>query len=191
MATPLKFYHYKKSLLSTESFCADHVKLDGYISGAMPKHESDNISRHYVGQNDEGITVSVFCLCASELRTDDPDDAGNRDDSLPQNMDWPTIRIGRFVVHKNYRGNGSGKQTLTKAIELFIDVSKTIGVVGLTVDAKDEMVETKNGLKPVFEFYEKFGFKKLSQTPKNGAYPMILHLNTIRKIYPSLFENPV
>lgn len=188
MATLLKFFHYSKHLISGQNFCANHSAFDRYVSGPMQQHESDNVTRNYVGLDERGLPVSLFCLSASRVRRDEHE---KLDKIFPSQMDLPTIKIGRLVVHKDHRDSGYGKQTLTKAIALFIESSKLIGTIGLTVDAKDEVIVVGGKKKHVYEFYEKYGFKRLTQEPENNVFPMILYISTVRKMFPALFETPV
>lgn len=188
MSIILKFFHYSKHLINSGNFCADHSRLDKYVDSQMAQYETDNITRNYVGMDNEGNTISLFCLNASRIRRDEHQKI---DDQFPSKMDLPTIKIGRMVVNKDFRHKGYGKQTLTKAIHLFIETSKKIGAIGLTVDAKDEQVVIDGQKCNVYEFYERYGFKRLTETAEDNAFPMILYTKTVRKMFPNFFETPV
>lgn len=188
MSTALKFFHYTSELIDRKVFCADQKDLDRYIQGQIGQWESNNTARNYVALNENGEAVSLFSLSANRLRSED---IPNPDANYPSELDLPTIKIGRLVVDKKYRGVDIGKQTLTKAIFLFIESSKLIGSIGLTVDAKDEIMKVRGVQKHIYEFYEKYGFIRLTDSPENGMYPMILYTSTVRKKYPSFFQAPV
>jgi len=188
VATPLKFFHYSKYLIDPNAFCANHKKLDHYIEAQMGQFEENSLTRNYVGLTFDGICVSMFCLSASRIRRDEHETIENK---FPSHMDLPTVKLGRFVVHRDHRNKDYGFQTLAKAIELYIETTKIVGTIGLTVDAKDEMIISKGQKKPVYSFYEKYGFDRLTQSSVDKVYPMILYTRTVRKKYPSLFEDAV
>lgn len=127
----------------------------------------------------------MFSLNSAQL------DEVSSNENYPKEVDLPTIKIGRFVVDKRLQGKGFGKLTLQKIISLYIEASKLIGTIGLTVDAKDEQIFIENTPRNVFEFYQKYGFKLLKDQPERGHYPMILYTETIKRQFPSLFETPV
>lgn len=180
MKSKLKFYHYKKGLVNRSQFIAGNKDLNKYIQDLMPIDESRNLSRNYVGLDEDGHFVSLLCLFSHVITAGE---ALNSDKQLSPGMDKPTIKIGRLVVDERYRSKGYGKQTIEKAIRIFVEVSKQIGVIGLTVDAK----------KGVEDYYKKkcgFGFVEYG-SPKKDSIPLILFTETLKKTRPSLFENPV
>lgn len=178
MPGTLNFFHYKNNLVDKDGFQAGHDDLDKYIKGLMSQNEDRNLSRHYVAIDNKGRFVSLLCVSASILKADDLIEP---DDRYPQKSELPTIKIGRLVVDKRFRGQKIGEQTLLKAVGIFIEISKKVGVIGLTVDAKKEAVG----------FYQKYGFKNLNSKRNENYFPMILYTNVLKKNRPSLFENPV
>lgn len=144
----------------------------------MSQNEDKNLSRIYVGIDNNSNFVSLLCLSSSIVKTDD---LINPEEYYPSKIELPTIKIGRLVVDKRFRGKRYGEQTLQKAISIFIEISKKIGVIGLTVDSK----------KKAAEFYKKYGFKELNCQAGKEYVPMILYTNILKKSRPSLFEIPV
>ena len=144
----------------------------------MSQYEEKNLSRNYVAIDNKGKFVSLMCLAASLLKVDDLIQPG---ESYPKNIDLPTIKIGRLVVDKQYLKKKIGEKTLLKAISIFVEISKRIGVIGLTVDAKKESAG----------FYQKYGFKDLNSKKDKDFVPMILYTHILRTRRPSLFEEPV
>lgn len=178
MTNEIDFFHYKNKLVDRNSFQADNADLLKYIREGMSQFEEKNMSRNYVGIDDKGHFVSLLCLTASVITQED---IAKADENFPKNMELPTIKIGRLVVDDRYRGQRIGERTLLKAVDIFVDISKKVGVIGLTVDSKEEAVT----------FYEKYGFISLNSKKNSDYHPMILYTNLLKKTRPSLFEDPV
>jgi predicted GNAT family N-acyltransferase len=174
----VKFYSYKKGLVSKAHFEAGSLDLDKYISSQLSQNEDRHLARNYIGMLDDDTWVSLLCLSASILKSNELLSAP---DKFPSNMELPTIKIGRLVVNKDYQRRGYGEATLLKAVSIFIDISKMAGVIGLTVDAKTNAVS----------FYKKYGFIELKQLATKPQTPMILYTTTLKAQRPRLFEAPV
>lgn len=144
----------------------------------MSNNEKRDTARHYFGLDSNDNLVSMFCLFASLVERDNLADAKGK---LPKIRQYPTVKIGRLVVHEDHRKNTYGTQTIAKAIEIFIDISKKIGAIGITVDAK----------KGVDGFYKRFGFEELKPGESEETIPLILYAYVIRNRNPSSFEDPV
>lgn len=178
MTKTLNFFHFKKELVNRKDFNADNIDLDKYIKDQMSQNEERNLSRNYVGLDDDGRFVSMLCLSTSIIKADDVVEA---EASYPPKNELPTIKIGRLVVDKRYRKQRYGEQTLQKAIGIFVEISKKVGSIGLTVDSKKDSTE----------FYKKYGFKELKSGKGHDYIPLILYTHILKKNRPSLFENPV
>lgn len=178
MSLDINFFHYTNGLVDRDAFRANHDSLQRYIQKLMAQHEDRNLCRNYVGINSSGNFVTLFCLSSSLLTTHD---LVQPEESYPDGIELPTIKIGRLVVDAQYRNQGIGELTLKKAISIFVEISKKIGVIGLTVDAKKESKD----------WYPKYGFKRLNNTVNSDYFPLILYTNTLKKQRPSLFADPI
>ncbi len=170
----LDFFHFNKDCHNRENFDAGDIELNQYIREIMSQNEERNLSRHYVGINKNNF-VSIVCLSSSVIKSND---AVKRTKNFPEKIELPTIKIGRLVVDKRYRNKSYGEQTLQKAISIFVEISKKIGVIGLTVDAK----------KKAISFYKKYGFKKLNPVRSKEYTPLILYTHLLKKNSPNLFD---
>jgi ribosomal protein S18 acetylase RimI-like enzyme len=83
----------------------------------------------------------------------------------------PVALIGRLAVHVKAQGRGVGGRLLRDALRRVLDASRSIGCLGVIVDAKDESAQG---------FYEKFGFVVLKGST---GWPrrMFLSLATLKK----------
>ncbi|MCA9371273.1 GNAT family N-acetyltransferase [Candidatus Woesebacteria bacterium] len=174
----LNFFHYKKDIVRHNDFQAGVNALDLYVKKNMSQNEERNLSRHYIGIDGNETFISLLCLSTSVLRLKDLNEPA---DSYPSFNELPTIKIGRLVVDRRFRKKDYGVTTLKKAISIFIEISKKIGAIGLTVDAKNDATT----------FYEKYGFTYLNKRDEKKFSPMILYTKTLRKNHPSLFEDSV
>ena len=77
---------------------------------------------------------------------------------LPQRV--PLVLIGRLANSLATRGQGVGALLLVDALRRIVEVSNTVGVTLILVDAKDEAAAS---------FYRHFGFVSLPDTPHRLA----------------------
>ena len=75
---------------------------------------------------------------------------------IPPTYDIPTIKIGRLAVDKNYHHQGLGSLLLQDACLRIIELTALSGIKGVEVGAKTAAIS---------QFYQKFGFVPLRDTP--------------------------
>lgn len=105
----------------------------------------------------ESTVLGYFSLSSAQVRNAELPPAGSK---LPRNV--PVVRLGRLAVHARLKGRGFGTLLLMEAITRALQVSETIGVTGLFVDAKEDAVA----------FYERFGFERAESDPLKLWLPM-------------------
>lgn len=94
---------------------------------------------------------------------------------IPENYPLPVLRLGRLAVDSHYQGMGIGKQLLGHVLRVAVQQKKTVGCVGVVVDAKEEAIA----------FYQKFGFKVLEDVIEGvlrgspPPHPMYLPVQSI------------
>lgn len=93
-------------------------------------------------------SLSTFSL----LLADDPVQFKKQSPHMP----IPCMLIGRFAVDVNYQGKGLGTDLLIDALKKIKQVSKTVGIAFVVVDAKDDKAKA---------FYERFGFVEIQSKP--------------------------
>ncbi len=71
--------------------------------------------------------------------------------------------LGRLAVDKNFQQQGYGDALIFHAFKTTMEAAEKIGISGMVVDAKDENAAN---------FYEKFGFKRLSASPNRLVLPL-------------------
>ena len=122
--------------------------LDQYLRRFARQHAEANISRTYVAV--EGATVRGFySLSMSGIRRDNlPEKYRHRFPNFP----LPVARLARLSVDLNHQGQGLGELLLSDALQRCLQISASIGMLGVIVDAKDEAARG---------WYERYEFERL------------------------------
>ena len=80
---------------------------------------------------------------------------------------FPVLLVGKLYTHPEYRGMGVGKELLSVAVGIALEIDQKIGCAGLLVDA--------NNNPDTIRFYKKYGFEDLVDGEKGPATtPMFL-----------------
>lgn len=120
--------------------------LDRYLRERARQDERRSVARVYVLASGARIG-GFYTLSAAELSLADLDHLVDR---LPRYPSVPCIRIGRLAVALEMRGRGIGSMLVADAVAR--TRNSGVGVVGMTVDAKDDEAT---------KFYERLGFVAL------------------------------
>lgn len=104
------------------------------------------IEQNCVYQDIDGIDKQCFHLFATD---DDSQKLIAYARLVPANIKFDAPSIGRVITDKNYRGQGSGKALMQKAIEASIEIFKSDSI---KISAQTYL----------FNFYSSFGFKPIS-----------------------------
>lgn len=147
--------------------------LNDWLRTNARQHQDRGISRTFLaipkegaladwqGAGIEGInddTMLGFFTLSSAQVFNEGLPAGTR---LPRTV--PVVRLGRLAVHRRLQRRGLGRMLLMEAIVRAAQVSETIGVTGLFVDAKDESSAA---------FYRKYGFESTEHDPLKLWLPL-------------------
>lgn len=132
--------------------------LDTYLKRFARQHADANISRTYVAVS--GATVSGFySLAMSGIRRENlPEKYSSRYPNFP----LPVARLARLAVALNVQGQGLGELLLADALQRCLQISESIGMLGVIVDAKDERARG---------WYERYEFERLPDSPLTLGLP--------------------
>ncbi len=150
------------------SFDCGISELNQYLRRIARQHLEKGISRTFVLVDDSkpNEILGFFTLAACEVRSE----------TLPEEFakkyprDVPVAKLARIAVAKRLQRHGLGSHMVMNAMEKVVAVSENLGLVGFFVDAKD---------KNVSEYYKRFGFIPLPDTPLK----LFLPLKTIYKAF--------
>lgn len=118
--------------------------LNGWLRKRALVNHLTGASRSYVAT--EGTRVAGFyCLSAGAI--EHAAATGNIRRNMPEPI--PVIVMGRLAADRAFQGHGLGPALLLHALETAREVSKSVGIRALLVNAKDEKAAA---------FYKRFGF---------------------------------
>ena len=141
--------------------------LNQYLQRTARQHDQKGISRTFVLVDTERpqIVIGFFTLALCEISTR----------IIPSKWakKYPTIvagvKLARLAVDKSYQRQGIGKILMIEAMKKALIIADNAGVIGLFVDAKDEVAKS---------YYNRYGFVELKDHPLK----MFLPLATVREI---------
>ena len=141
--------------------------LNQYLKTIARQHTEKGISRTFVLTDSEKpkIIVGFLTLSVCEVYVS----------KLPPNLakkyplQVPGVKLARLAVDKESQRQGIGEILVFETIKRTYIISENVGIIGLFVDAKDELAKT---------YYQQYGFTSLADNPLE----MFLPLQTIRKI---------
>jgi GNAT superfamily N-acetyltransferase len=116
------------------------------------RYSGQNQFRHHIGSTyvaleDDALVGFVTVNAASITIQDLP---ASRTRRLPR-YPLPVLRLARLAVDERARGRGIGLTLLRWVMDLALEMSTSVGCVGVVVDAKP----------PAVPFYESLGFRTL------------------------------
>jgi len=126
--------------------------LNEYLQHIANQDQKRGLTRVYVLAEQQTI-IGYYSICAHSVPTDQLLEKKR----LGTYQEAPFLLLGRLAVDTRYQGNGYGDALIFHAFSITKETADKIGALGMVVDAKDEKAAN---------FYEKFGFKRLS-TSKN------------------------
>jgi GNAT superfamily N-acetyltransferase len=141
-----------RALASTDdrkAFRCGNDDLDRFFH----RFAGQNQFRHYVGVSyvavaDDGRLLGYATVSAASIEIDRlPATARKKLPLYP----LPVVRLARLAVDENAQGLGVGKALLRYVFRLAVETSRTLGCVGIVVDAKPTAVT----------YYAGFGFMPL------------------------------
>ena len=126
--------------------------LDVYLKRFARQHAEANISRTYVAVSGS-MVQGFYSLAMSGIRRENlPEKYSSRFPNFP----LPVARLARLAVALNLQRQGLGELLLADALQRCLQISESIGKLGVIVDAKDEKARS---------WYERYEFERLPDAP--------------------------
>lgn len=126
--------------------------LDEYLRRFARQHADAKVSRTYVAAYGSAIH-GFYSLSMSAIRRENlPAKQSGRFPNFP----LPVARLARLAVDLRQQRTGVGELLLADALQRCLRLSEEIGMVGVVVDAKDELAR---------RWYERYEFERLPDLP--------------------------
>ncbi len=136
---------------------ADSLALDLWFRKAASQDQKRDLARVFVAiDRDAGdaivgfYSLSTFSIALGDI----PEDLARK---LPRYDAIPAALIGRLARATSVRGQGIGELLVADAVRRILDVSESVAVYAIVVDAKNEWAS---------KFYRSFGFIPFPDSPK-------------------------
>lgn len=151
--------------LQKAPFDCGYPVLNDYYKHYALKNDALLVGKTFVAVDESHIVTGYMTLSNAQIESS----------TLPESMKAalprypvPAFRIAKLAVDVKYQGMGVGSWLLRNALQRALDISASVGIFAVLVDAIDD---TAKG------FYLKYGFIPL----QDHALTLFLPLATIRK----------
>lgn len=149
---------YEVTKKDLESFSCGNIELDKFLKKYAFDNDFSGYGKTFLLEDDNKI-VGFFTLCSASIRFQEfPIQKSTNIPKYP----IPCIKIARLGVDKKKQHNGYGKELLKQAFLKILNVSTTIGIKLIVVDAKESSAS----------FYEKYGFLRLQEDKLTYYLPL-------------------
>ena len=146
--------------LTKAKFDCGYPELNQYLSRYALKNDRLSIGKTFVALTDMQEVAGYLTVRSAQIAANSlPEDITA---ALPR-YPVPAFRIGKLAVDLRFQGSGVGRWTLTQALRKALEVSQTVGVFAVLVDAIDEKAKG---------FYLKYGFIPFEAHPLTLFLPL-------------------
>ena len=142
------------------SFDCGYPELNLYLRHYAYKNDLLSIGKTFVAETETQEIVGYLTLSTAQIVVDSlPDELR---EGLPR-YPVPAFRIGKLAVDLRFQGCGVGSWILTQAFQKALDVSQSVGLFAVVVDAIDDKAKS---------FYVKYGFTPFEGHPLTLFFPL-------------------
>jgi GNAT superfamily N-acetyltransferase len=144
--------------LTKAVFDCGYPELNQYFRQYAYKNDQLSIGKTFVAITEADQVAGYMTISTAQITAESlPEDLRAK---LPR-YPVPAFRIGKLAVDLRFQGCGSGRWLLTQALKKAVEVSASVGLYAVLVDAIDEKAKS---------FYTKYGFISFE------GYPLTLFL---------------
>jgi GNAT superfamily N-acetyltransferase len=142
-------------------FSCGKPPLDDFLRTLVSQYEKRHLGRTYVACHPGTSRVAgYYTLASGSIAFQNlPTEAARK---LPRHS-VPSVILARLAVDRTAQGQGLGETLLIDAFRRTLDLSGTLGIHAVEVDAIDEQARA---------FYEKYGFVPLTGQPMRLYLPV-------------------
>jgi len=148
-----------KSLTKARFDCGN-LELNQYFRLYAHKNDQLSIGKTFVAITETDHVAGYMTISTAQIAAESlPDELRGK---LPR-YPVPAFRIGRLAVDLRFQGAGSGRWLLSQALNKAVEVSSSVGLFAVLVDAIDEKAKS---------FYVKYGFIPFESRPLTLFLPL-------------------
>lgn len=141
-------------LESRTTFDCGAPSLNEYLTKKMRSHHDKNIAKSYIYTENDKI-LGYYTLTPTVVDLSEFVQPPVKKLKLPSHP-LPAMLLGRLAIDSSCQGRGMGELLLSEAIVKSAVAMKSVGGVGLMVDALDQSASN---------FYQKYGFTPSPTNP--------------------------
>lgn len=152
---------FDRSVHERGAFSCGKPPLDDFLHTLVSQYEKRKLGRTYVAVvPPEKYVLGYYSLSSGSVAFERLPPSVTK--KLPKHP-VPVILLARLAVDKSCQGKGLGAALLANALERSLDLSKSLGVHAVAVEALDDEASS---------FYRKFGFVPLIDNALRLCLPM-------------------
>jgi GNAT superfamily N-acetyltransferase len=132
------------------NFSCGKPALDDFLKSLVGQYEKRRLGKTFVllGPT-ENLVLGYYTLASGSIPFEHlPPKVAKK---LPKHP-VPVVLLARLAIDQSVRGKGMGRALLTDALERIVELSKSLGIFAVEVDATDKEAQA---------FYLKYGFLPL------------------------------
>ncbi len=146
---------YDPARHDTSSFSCGNELLDRWLTRYAGQNEHRDAARTFVTTTDGHVVYGYYTLLAGQLEHHEATPETRK--GLSRHFPIPVAILARLAIDWGHQGHGLGAALLDDALARVCSAAKQVAVRAVVVHAIDQSAAT---------FYERFGFKALSATPR-------------------------
>lgn len=143
-------------------FSCGNELLDRWLVRYAGQNQRRDAARTFVAATSDRRVYGYYTLLAGHL--DHHEATPETSKGLSQHFPIPVAILARLAVDVGQQGHGIGAALLSDALVRVIRASEQVAVRAVVVHAVDDGAAT---------FYERFGFRALSATPRTLMAPLV------------------
>lgn len=144
-----------------DAFSCGVAALDDFVRTLVGQYEKRRLGRTYAAvRPGERLVLGYYTLAASSVSFENAPPALAR--KLPRHP-IPVVLLARLAVDRAVKGQGLGEALLLDALRRSLEISRSLGIHGVEVQAIDEAARS---------FYEKYGFVALLDARRHLFLPV-------------------
>jgi predicted N-acetyltransferase YhbS len=143
-------------------FSCGNELLDRWLERYAGQNQRRDAARTFVAATSDQRVYGYYTLLAGQL--DHHEATPDTSRGLSQHFPIPVAILARLAVDASQQGHGIGAALLNDVLVRVIRASEQLAVRAVVVHAVDDGAAT---------FYERFGFRALSATPRTLMAPLV------------------